>query len=1012
MRRLFSGSKSPDLPSPPNFFKKSTDSTESNMKRSWSASNLGRFTKDSLAEHELSLPQTSSTLSLELIPIVTLLSTHAHRRYHEGVFLILHDLKSDGTQAARTWKEVYGVLIGTQLALWDAKELAESNGGSAMQLKSVAAKPTYINFTDAILKPLNPMDSVVTESKQKLDNALVVSTTLKNRYFLQFSNKDSFTYWSAAIRLSLFECTSLQEAYTGAFLSSRGSKLGDIKVILAETKFDYEDWVSVRFGAGMPWKRCYAVISQSTSKKNPKGKICFYESDKKIKKTNAMATVVNSKAAYAVYPSSNQLIDTSTIIKLEGSITFNKKEDTQDVDIFIMPEKHQAVPGYDTIIRFLVPSMNAFKLYGRPKKLIASKDNTESLLFGLPTLPHVHYLSVEELIPIANSSSSLQWNVYDWRSNIKGLLQKKISQGYSGCGSSKGLASTIASPMIGASELFGSSSPMPNSETFFPSANSSRNVSRNIDVSSTPSTSEFNNADLKYNGSKDSFSDRQSQQDNFSDAKEKQLPLSSSNVYANNFAIQSKSQEDLLMQKRRSPMKVDIEDSNYRRVSELETSKSTSTVSHMQSSSVASDLVDLYDKYSTAPFGRSQVDTVETVPQSLTVDDEVARNGAYDQYMGSSETKTFEISNIRDSNSTVNSLGKNANFSTRNGPSYPIEDDTNTHNVDEIHELSKRISQMGMGSMYSISISGSKNNLNERKEKVSIVNDEDNIFDPDFDEQNNIYVSESNNYSNTNFSYADQARNVANTNMYKKSSESLGSDRYNNFTDQNDIQPLQQPQYTSNITVSGNDNLQSIGNYGNMNKAPQEPYGQPYQSVNSPNNQKFRNIPNMEQGQIQQQYQGQIQPQQQGIPNQYHKQNRRMGPSPVTNNFRPPQPQGAYPPNVQQGPYQQQHPYVQSGYPQQQQQQHVQSGYPQQRPIQQSSPYQNVYNRPHHQMNPINKGSPTSAQYMGPNGIRSSQNNQQQPLAPINNGKGRPQPAGGFSQYMPSTANSNNPYSR
>lgn len=296
--------------------------------------------------------------------------------------------------------------------------VADCDTGANPRLKDVAAKPHYINFTDASLRALNGSDAVVTESKKKLNNALVVSTTLKNRYFLQYSDKESFNRWHAAIRLSLFECTSLQEAYTGAFLSSRGAKLGDIKIILADSKFNYEDWVSVRFGTGMPWKRCFAVISQGTSKKHPYGKIKFYENEKKTKKAHVMATVVSSKALYAVYPSSPMLIDTSTIIKVEGEIIFDKKETPQETNIFIMPEKHQAVPGYDTIIRFLVPAMNAFKLYGRPKKLIANKDDQNSLLFALPTLPHVHYLKVDELLPLTNSVSSLQWTPHDWRDHV------------------------------------------------------------------------------------------------------------------------------------------------------------------------------------------------------------------------------------------------------------------------------------------------------------------------------------------------------------------------------------------------------------------------------------------------------------------------------------------------------------------------------------------------------------------------------------------------------------------
>lgn len=391
------------------------------------------------------------TLSTELVPIVTLLTAHTHRRYHEGTLMILHDLKNDGSPAMRKWKEVYGVLIGTQLAFWDTKELVDTN---EIDFRKFASKPTYLNLNDATLKSIDAVNGVSTTSNQKLENALVISTTLKNRYFLQFNDKLSFCKWNAAIHLSIYENVALQEGYTGAFLSSRGARLSDIKVILASTKYDYEDWVSVRFGTGMPWRRCYAVITQQGTKKSPYGQIKFYENDKKKKKADTMAVIKSASEIYAVYPSSPKLIDTSTIIKVEGTITFEKIDNPQSTNIFIMPEKHMAVPGYDTIIRFLIPAMNAFQLYGRPKRLIANKEDPESLLFGLPTLPHIYYLQVDDLTKLATSAESLHWSASDWKSRINEIMLMKNRSGYTGCGTSKDLKNSINTSFLESGELF------------------------------------------------------------------------------------------------------------------------------------------------------------------------------------------------------------------------------------------------------------------------------------------------------------------------------------------------------------------------------------------------------------------------------------------------------------------------------------------------------------------------------------------------------------------------------
>lgn len=433
MKRIFSGAKSPMISISEKFSNELISQTIEIEDKS-----LNSMVKDQA--------------SPELIPILTLLSAHLHRRYHEGVLLMLEDLKNDGAPGARKWEEKYAVLIGTQLALWNANDL---NGVDETTLKNSATKPTYINFTDANIQCVETVKGVSAQNNKKLENILVVSTTLKNRYFLQFSNKESFNQWNVAVRLSLYESTSLQEAYTGAFISSRGSRLSDIGVLLASTKFDYEEWVSVRFGVGMPWKRCYAVITQNVNKKKDTfGEINFYESDKKIKKQHSMTTVTHANAIYAVYPSSPKLIDNSTMIKLEGKAKFKGDDTIQETNLFIMPERHEAVPCYDTIIRFLFPAMNAFRLYGRPKKLIANKDDPISLLFALPTLPHIYYLQLEDLMPLTKSSSCLYWNSSEWTTKIRDILQTKLNKGYSGCGSTKSLKNILGTQFLESGELF------------------------------------------------------------------------------------------------------------------------------------------------------------------------------------------------------------------------------------------------------------------------------------------------------------------------------------------------------------------------------------------------------------------------------------------------------------------------------------------------------------------------------------------------------------------------------
>jgi CCR4-NOT transcriptional complex subunit CAF120 len=376
--------------------------------------------------------ESSGKLSPELTPIVSLLSAQSHRKYNEGILMLLKDLDSDGNPAERKWLEVYAIMIGNELTYWDSDQL-ESNGSIILG----DSKPSYINFSDGTFKPFKNLPS----SNGTINNVIVLSTTLKNRFLLQFSTDDEFLNWCSAFRLSTFEYKTLQEAYTASLLSARGSLLSDIRVILSEKKFNYEDWTSVRFGAGMPWKRCFAVIEPSkNSKKSFKnGSIFFYENEKKSKKS-LMAKITNIFSVYALYPRNYTIIDKSTMIKLEGSIQFDQKESSKSCSIFLMPEQHTSVPGYDTLIRFLIPLMDSFNLYGRPKRLNADKSDPNSLLFALPVLPKVHYLEVNDLNLIAEKNlNSIDWDQDQWNSNIKDLLKLKMNKGYNGCGSSDGV---------------------------------------------------------------------------------------------------------------------------------------------------------------------------------------------------------------------------------------------------------------------------------------------------------------------------------------------------------------------------------------------------------------------------------------------------------------------------------------------------------------------------------------------------------------------------------------------
>ena len=300
-----------------------------------------------------------------------------------------------------------------------------------------------------LLTLLGQIETLPTRSQdvQPLANVLSISTAGKNRYLFHFSNVNALTQWTAGIRLAMYEHATLQEAYTGALIAGKGKLLNNIKVIMDRTKLVQEEWCRVRFGAGTPWRRCWYVITppdekelqkqaKAIKKKSAydrqlpvlKGDIKFYDT-KKTKKTTPIATIRDAYSAYAIYPQSKPLIDQSTLVKLEGVITIHSQpEATTEGFIFVMPEVHPAVTGFEMMLRFLFPVYDVFALYGRPSRLIADTLDTRSLMFAMPQEKRYGYLEIFDVATLIHTDGSQQWNEREWRKQLKMLTSQRISK--------------------------------------------------------------------------------------------------------------------------------------------------------------------------------------------------------------------------------------------------------------------------------------------------------------------------------------------------------------------------------------------------------------------------------------------------------------------------------------------------------------------------------------------------------------------------------------------------------
>lgn len=249
----------------------------------------------------------------------------------------------------------------------------------------------------------------------------------------------------------MFEHSTLQEAYTGALIAGKGKNLNNIGVIMERSRVPVEQWVRVRFGAGVPWRRCWCVICppdekeyQKTmkehKKKNPydrshppilKGDIKFYDQrkeGKKQKKLQPIATINDAYSAYAIYPQAKSLIDASTLIKIEGDITIHgDPPSVTEGFVFIMPEVNPAVSGFEMMLRFLFPTWDTFGLYGRPGRLVASVLDSRSLMFAMPKHKRYGYLELLDVSSLISTEGSAGWNEREWRKRLKELTGTRMN---------------------------------------------------------------------------------------------------------------------------------------------------------------------------------------------------------------------------------------------------------------------------------------------------------------------------------------------------------------------------------------------------------------------------------------------------------------------------------------------------------------------------------------------------------------------------------------------------------
>lgn len=487
------------------------------------------FSTSSVSGRDLLLQNKQQTDSLppEFRPVVTLINAQKLRTYCVGALQVPGIINSE-----RVWFEVEAKLTGSELAIWrplsDEYVFEEGN----------EFKPKYINVIDSHVEVVSDLEIKIYQDLR--EDAAVM---------LRFHDKGLFNKWMSAIILSKYEYEKLNEAFTAVILSSKGSRLLDIRVLLGNKKrFPQYEWCNIRLPeVSTKWIKVYMVVLPSD--KGHIGRIEIYPSDKKVLKKYLIAYISDLAAIFNVYPEQSNMIDVNSIMRAAGEIHISKNYEhlfphsmdnelhhhqllnprkliaknhgisrsgsnhslsslTKDTpgtpvnrsrsgstnstssffnqpssppssnglarngslngspvnpnhnqkghkrinssffkrhaddfvltnSMYIMPISHPGVTAVETMIRNYIPIIDAFKLYGRPKRLISDKTNMHSMLFGLPSLPHYQYLSSKDAERAFAENFSMDLNWFEWpeiMSKEINDLQMNCSKTYGGHG--------------------------------------------------------------------------------------------------------------------------------------------------------------------------------------------------------------------------------------------------------------------------------------------------------------------------------------------------------------------------------------------------------------------------------------------------------------------------------------------------------------------------------------------------------------------------------------------------
>lgn len=290
-----------------------------------------------------------------------------------------------------------------------------------------------VEHDDSTIFTLNLIDTKSTRSNMQLysDRIQVNDPNIS----LICTNANELVILENLIALSIFEHFSIYKSLTGTVISSLGLRMPDMHLIL-NSQFNFKDWCEI-YIEGRGWVKAWCHInkkSKMTDNYEPKGKyqIKFYKDNKSADtsvKANLLCYIpdVDYIQDIILYnpsqgPESNvsMFLNELNSIKILGDVRFPEstvpkkkmfspkrsvstgsvKLDSFETDhkgLLIRPIAHHGLLHLEALIKFVIPMMDVTRKYGRPSHFKTSREDKESLMFGLPRLPNTEYFKNETI---------------------------------------------------------------------------------------------------------------------------------------------------------------------------------------------------------------------------------------------------------------------------------------------------------------------------------------------------------------------------------------------------------------------------------------------------------------------------------------------------------------------------------------------------------------------------------------------------------------------------------------